>query len=873
MSQRTGILAVLVTLAALSGTVRAQESAARFDAPIVISDELHRIESLLDLDGDGDQDAVGWFWDAGTSKIIVTGWLNDGSGALVEAWAFNQQLGGIASGEPTSFQVGNLNADAFDDFAFHFEDRFWMFVSTGAGQPVAYNAPYIHPFDIQSILLADFDDDGKDDVALQTFSQTHIRLNQGSGLPFLLSDTFSSDSSDDVLRHVEGNGDGLPDIMLMNGARVELHLVAAGVMTGQTTLLHGVGGTQEHMPVTGDVDGDLDDDIVVFFNDDYGLLRRTGPSTWEPAVVKVGGPSTNLADVDGDGDLDGVCCSGGGGPPVNTGLSWFEIAINDGTGNFAPSFKLQGLGAQHIAGVSDLDSDGDADLVAGRVVYYADGPIAPRTSLASTNLVDNHFADCDGDGDPDVGFGLFDSMRNLADGTYDSMAVSFPAPPAGQIYDGPGTPGDFDGDGDTDLLVTRVEAGSFWPTIYGTSLLLNNGAGMLYDGGDATPRGTTMAPFVYTPHMDEPRASVVADADGDGDLDVLARTLGTVVETHLWWNDGNGSFTLGPEFPQEIIVAVADLNGDRFPDLVTAGSSLFTRLGTGAQAFAPRVMLNNATSIATNGAFAVGDLDDDGDVDIAGVHWNDELLVLHVNDGAGSFTPDITSFAAWPITGQGFSYPRVHAVDVDSDGLLDLVASPADNGRQSTLVFRKIDGAPGWHPPLQQSFEATGFSDVDGDGDTDAFLQEQFLNKTYEAPESGTRRQFGAGTAGTGGVVPVLGATGPFRQGEAAAIHMTGVPAGGVVLFALNFTGSDLPGVPWPGTTGYAWPWDFFFFLTVPGPGVLPGDGGISIPFAVSPLLAGIGPLYHQFYVFDAGHPFGHSSTAGLVVDYEAALP
>ena len=49
-------------LAAFVPAARAQESAALFDAPVIVSDHFHRFDQLLDLDGDGDSDAVGWWW-------------------------------------------------------------------------------------------------------------------------------------------------------------------------------------------------------------------------------------------------------------------------------------------------------------------------------------------------------------------------------------------------------------------------------------------------------------------------------------------------------------------------------------------------------------------------------------------------------------------------------------------------------------------------------------------------------------------------------------------------------------------------------------------------------------------------------------------
>ena len=58
--------------------------------------------------------------------------------------------------------------------------------------------------------------------------------------------------------------------------------------------------------------------------------------------MQIGGPATHLIDVDGDGDLDGLCCGGGSGPYPNEGSSTFQVALNDGAGVFAPAFPIAG---------------------------------------------------------------------------------------------------------------------------------------------------------------------------------------------------------------------------------------------------------------------------------------------------------------------------------------------------------------------------------------------------------------------------------------------------------------------------------------------------------------------------------------------------
>jgi len=570
-------LALGLASTTLAPSADAQESRSVFEAATVVLDSsVAPIRRMLDFDLDGDPDGVGLWPNSDNSAYRLYGYRNDGQGGFVTASVATNPTHSNGQSE-LLIEVGHLNADAWPDVCVVYRSERQDWYGMGNGH-FATPTPVTLPMDAFEMVLADLDGDGIDDLSWVDQNSLRVATSLGG------SASIPAPGAKYGLRVLVGDGPGGDSLFLvhvLDEVRVFFGNTQGGLSAGPS-FEHGL---LQALMDTGDIDGDLDVDAVVFGPTAYAVLRRTGPGSWSLEDAAPGGPAEYLRDVDGDGDLDGACCGGGGGGgptyPQNTQPTEFQIALNDGSGAFAPAFQLQGLGSPQLAGVVDVDGDGDKDLVAGRCVYFASGAIRPPPAPGA--LPPQHgpraLSDCDGDGDVDVGFSVDSVYTNDGQGRFVQEAPAVPPAPPGSRYRGPGYPGDFDGDGDVDLVVELTRSGrlqDFSGSLPGHDstismvLLRNSGQGVMQSPVPASERGVHFAI-----DSQDPELSLLVDADQDGDLDLLTRSLSWVfseAETRLWANDGSGHFRAGGREPIFRAIWAGDVDADGDLDLLQCGS-------------------------------------------------------------------------------------------------------------------------------------------------------------------------------------------------------------------------------------------------------------------------------------------------------------
>ena len=878
-------LAFVVGAAAL----QAQQSTRIFDAPLVPFGAYHRVHALLDFNGDGHRDALSAFG-ASPNATSVALFSGDGAGGFV---LVDQPLVVASSNPATAMALPiDLSGNVTEDFVVFTNLAFHVFAWTGLQASVVQAQSFGTNATTDALriaVVADGDGDGDDDILIRTATALHYY--RGEPAPFYFVPAGIVPLPTGVVGALEAHdltGDNVREFVLLrasgpSSAEILSYSALGGTLVADA--VHVVPGLLPMEFAAGDSDGDGDVDLHICGTApgqttfSYLVLRRAAPAllTLEPTPIP-GGPFTGFADVDGDNDLDGVCCGGGGGgggpntSPVttNNGASAFEISINVG-GVLAPAFAIPSVGAVRLAAAEDLDGDGDVDLLGGRAIYFSEGsilsnPLRPgRVGASGSDPFGRGTVDLDMDGDPDLDTGYSATAtvrRNDGAGGVSAWLPQFPNPPVNAVYSGPGLPGDWDGDGDTDVIVEQRNNGAY----FATRLLRNQGGGSFSPAVAAIPGGQRM----YVPPAGGPDAGIPAtaavpgDFDGDGDLDLVSRWgggAGTGVGSALWTNNGTGFFTQTSVLFDVYATAAGDLNGDGRADLVTMEGYAFgallpqVRMALPTGGFGPPAALTDTYNLSTIKA-ALGDFDGDGDLDIA--HGAGALIGFQQNSG-GVFSPapglplgDYASPTSIPA-------PLV-AVDFDGDGLCDLMA-PASSAVPEGRSFYRRTG-PFTFSLSRHLVPAEALSDVDGDGDLDAVGTQIARNVLHDGPAAGYRVQYGTGFPGSGGVVPVIGDVGPFRTGVSGTLTLRGARGGATAFLIIGGAPLDLP-TPYGGNL-YTTP-DVVVSFTLDGPAGQAGRGGFDLDWYMPPGFEGL-TIYHQWAIFDAGAAFGVAATSGLHV-------
>lgn len=697
-------------------------AAAQFTPPIVIAHspfyEYHH--RPYDWDGDGDLDYIGEY-----EHTILHLYENNGAGHLlnpvvIDTFPFNWNLLYAA-------EFADLNADGRTDIIF---GRYPSEMLVCLQLPDGQFAPADTIPDVSGIYsdteLSDMDGDGDLDLFVMISGALRSYENDGSGhFPVM---HLIAEIPEQLFHIVDVNLDGLKDIFTFNpqgdSLRLLLHTDADTFLIKIVidTLPHNIG-----LLLVADVDGDGLPDWLSGASaaPDNRWAKNLGDGNFAPPQLL--DPTTTLpqwsqgsqmsaGDLDLDGDTD-LLIKG-----ADT-LAWFE---NTGNAVFTTHLLATGLGVVGINGpyVQDWNEDGLPDIVctksADAIAYYPNmggsqfGPlviIAPEVINAS--LIPD---DIDGDGltdlwitaNPDYRPGWY---RNMGNGQWAARQNIEPE----EYYFTFLRPGDLDNDGDSDLLVGRqdVYSGSA-PPQHLLTRYENLGNGQF-----APSETIALLPYI---------ACWVTDIDMDGDKDIVTMADGPAPSGAWMPNDGAGHFGspvfFDPGSDTITVHNVTDLDRDGDPDLL-----ILLNPGIGWYANDGAGLFEGPYQLSPNDVYfnliGAADIDNDSLPDLVFVTQGDLVWSRNPGDGGMVGPPQ----RILPQTPNSVSYLSVSMADINSDGLVDMIA-----------FFN--DRAYGWIPNLGNGFFGERIvlgkhdedyyitfqgADLDGDGD-----QEFIYSQTHE---------------------------------------------------------------------------------------------------------------------------------------------
>ena len=284
--------------------------------------------------------------------------------------------------------------------------------------------------------------------------------------------------------------------------------------------------------------------------------------------------------------------------------------------------------------------------------------------------------------------------------------------------------GDVNRDGFVDIVTADRDANT-------VSVFLGEASGLFRR---QTPLNVTEPPVVGISL--QPSSVVLADLNKDGALDIAVVSSGENADINpdnvsVFLNNGSGAFgapvlhAVG-DFPVALIAA--DFTGEGDIDLAAVNSvglqgetfSLLTNSGNGG--FDPQVFSNGS---ATPAGLAAGDLDGDGDLDVAIANATINQVGILLNEGGQLLFRNSIPVGSLPTS--------VAIFDADGDGDNDITVSQLGDNNMVVILTDIIDAIPAFtlKPPVATGVKPQSIAngDFNGDGSQDLAVLNQDANQ------------------------------------------------------------------------------------------------------------------------------------------------
>jgi hypothetical protein len=632
-----------------------------------------------DLDNDGDMDIV-----SGSANDNKVAWYANNGNNTFSA----QKIITTNAINLRDVYIADLDNDGKPDVlsASYGDNKIAWYKNNGNGtidttQKVI--SPYING--AHSVYAADLDNDGDNDVISASLADGYVfwHKNNGDGT-FAARTIIANFPGAANVMAADFDNDGDIDVVANSSTSKKVVWFSnnLGSFSGEKLISSTMGSTFGDSMTLGDIDNDGDTDIaiadgintVAWYKNNNGasftLAKNITTTASSPRTV-------NSSDFDNDGDKDIIV----GSYTDNT------ITLYENTGaDISTTKKSINTNAVNVVALhtNDLDKDGDIDILSVNYGAHSIALLENKKSKANINInapksiINSHInapysvysADLDNDGDMDIVSGSANDNKvawyaNNGNNTFSAQKIiTTNAINLRDVYIA-----DLDNDGKPDVLSAS----------YGDNKIAwykNNGNGTI----DTTQK-------VISPYINGAHSVYAADLDNDGDNDVISASL---ADGYVFWhkNNGDGTFaarTIIANFPGAANVMAADFDNDGDIDVV-ANSSTSKKVvwfSNNLGSFSGEKLISSTMGSTFGDSMTLGDIDNDGDTDIA-IADGINTVAWYKNNNGASFTlaKNITTTASSPRT--------VNSSDFDNDGDKDIiVGSYTDN----TITLYENTGA------------------------------------------------------------------------------------------------------------------------------------------------------------------------------------
>jgi parallel beta-helix repeat protein len=585
-----------------------------------------------------------------------------------------------------------------------------VFINNGNGT-FATKVDYTTGSSPQGITSADFNNDGYPDIAVANNASTTISIfiNSGTGT-FAAKVDYATNANPIGITTADFNSDGYPDLAVGNNGAGAGTTTSVFINNGNGTFATKADyttGTSPQGITSADFNGDGKPDLAVVNNTSLtiSILMNTGTGTFAAKVDYATGTSPKditAGDFNGDGKLDLAIASFS---------SVISVYINNGSGIFAAKVDYAAGTSPRGITADDFNGDGTLDIAAANssntsmsvFINNGNGTFATKADYTTgTTPFGVVSADFNNDDFPDLAFANNGStsvsvFMNIVSGGFNSSTTTQFSPKAAVISDSGKVGLLVQGASSSDnIFQAQDSTGKLLASIDGVGRLTVSG-GSVYQAQLAQDQQLAFATKVDYTSGTSPNSIDAADVSGDGKPDFVTTNSGSALAS-VFINSGLGSGQFGASPP-------------------TATTKVDYTTGNGP------------------GGANLADVNNDGKMDMLVSNYNSTTVSVFINNSNGAGQFGASPPTANPVKvdyATGTNPFTKKTTDINGDGYADIIVSNFNGGGAGTVSVLRNNGNGTFAAKVDYSIgtaaRGLAISDVNNDGKPDVVVTNESAN-------------------------------------------------------------------------------------------------------------------------------------------------